>query len=253
MRPPICTICNKRFSPASDAGLIHFTESAADKQANERFKQPGFVGHKRGHEWFCAKHYPDALRHKHLTSAEYKALVRGRQQLIQPYTTDWPKSYLGISDVLAKACAGLGVIIHHIGSTAVPGLAAKDIIDIDIELPETTPFATVTEALAAIGYTHIGDYGIPLREAFKRCARESAHPVLDRIDHHLYVCPTHSPELQRHLAFRDYLRQHAGAREEYEALKQDIAEKTGQDKKAYAELKEIEARAFVEQILSLTE
>ncbi len=77
------------------------------------------------------------------------------------------------------------------------------------------------------------------------------HPVLDRLNHHLYVCPSHSPELKRHLDFRDCLRGHAWARDEYEGLKQEIASTAKQDKGGYAELKEIRATAFVERVLSL--
>ncbi|MFK8162481.1 MAG: GrpB family protein [Lewinella sp.] len=250
MRPPICTICNQRFSPsAADAGLIYFAESDSDKAFNERFKQRRLVGHKRGQEWFCATHYADALANKHLTAAAYKKLVKSRFRLIQPYTEDWVKAFVEISEVLEMATKGLGVIVHHVGSTAVPGLGAKPIIDIDIELPETEAFAAVTTALEGLEYTHVGDYGIPKRETFKRKGWHKDHPVLDRISHHLYVCPPDSPELRRHLAFRNYLREHAWAREEYEAIKQEIASITKQNKKAYAELKETRARAFVERIL----
>jgi GrpB-like predicted nucleotidyltransferase (UPF0157 family) len=253
MRPPICNVCHKRFSPSTDAGLIHFTELTSDKEANERFKQPGFVGHKRGHEWFCAAHYADALAHKHLTAVEYQALVKNRQQLIQPYTQDWAQAFLEISLVLKAATEGLGIVVHHIGSTSVSGLGAKPIIDIDIELPNAEAFVAVSTALTALEYTHVGDYGIPKREAFKRKNRKEDHPVLDRIIHHLYVCPPDSPELHRHLTFRNYLRKHAWARDEYEALKEEIAIATQQDKEAYAELKETKARTFIERILGLAE
>ncbi len=69
MRPPICTICKKRFAPR-EGGKIFFKESEEDKKYNERFKKPGFVGHKRGLEWFCPKHIDTAKKYKHLTAAE---------------------------------------------------------------------------------------------------------------------------------------------------------------------------------------
>jgi GrpB-like predicted nucleotidyltransferase (UPF0157 family) len=68
-------------------------------------------------------------------------------------------------------------------------------------------------ALAAVGYRHEGDLGIPGREAFKYAGKEH----LQR--HHLYVCPRDSAELRRHLAFRDYLRAHPEAAEEYGRVK----------------------------------
>lgn len=253
MRPPICTICNKRFSPAADAGLVYFTESTSDREANKRFQQPGFVGHKRGHEWFCAEHYAHAFAHKHLTAAEYDNLIKEQPLLIRPYSQQWPLAFAEIAGVLQSATEGITLTIHHVGSTSVPGLGAKDIIDIDIELEETESFAAVVEALTTVGYTHVEDYGIPLRDAFKRRNPAVLHPVLDRISHHLYVCPSHSPELKRHLTFRTYLREHTWARDEYEQLKQEIATTAKQDKAIYSELKEARARAFVERILSLAE
>lgn len=249
MRPPICTICHQRFSPSTEAGLVRFVESTSDKAFNERFQQPGFVGHKRGHEWFCKTHYADAFEHKHLTATEYSQLVKSRSMLIQPYSEKWAFAFAVIAEVLQAATEGIPLTIHHIGSTSVPGLGAKDIIDIDIELPEAGAFDAVVAALAAIGYTHVGDYGIPLREAFKRRNPETVHPVLDQINHHLYVCPSHSPELKRHLDFRNYLREHAWAREEYEGIKQEIASTAKQNKERYSELKEDRARAFVERVL----
>ncbi|WP_020570297.1 GrpB family protein [Neolewinella persica] len=172
-------------------------------------------------------------------------------RLIQPYTEDWEKAFLEISKVLESATKGLDVTVHHIGSTSVPGLGAKPIIDIDIELPNAAAFEKVSSALKSLEYNHVGDYGIPKREVFKRDGRAPGHPVLDRISHHLYVCPPDSPELHRHLSFRNYLREHAWARDEYEGLKQEIANTAKQDKAAYSELKEVRARTFVEQILSL--
>ena len=69
--------------------------------------------------------------------------------------------------------------------------------------------------------------------------------------HYLYVCPVHGAELHRHLAFRDALRAHADLREEYEKLKLSVAERSGSDRKLYAQIKEIECRAFIEQVLRM--
>lgn len=171
--------------------------------------------------------------------------------LIQPYQADWAADFLQISNLLILTLDGIDCVVEHIGSTSVPGLAAKPIIDIDLVLPASADLAEVVRRLASLGYTQVGDQGIPQREVFKRLDPMSAHPVLDRINHHLYVCPSGSPELRRHLAFRDYLRTHEWAREEYASLKQEIALAARQDRKTYAALKEERARDFVEGILSL--
>jgi GrpB-like predicted nucleotidyltransferase (UPF0157 family) len=180
-------------------------------------------------------------------------LVKSRFRLIQPYTQEWAIAFEKIANIFQTKFNDNSVIIHHMGSTAVPGLGAKAIIDIDIELPDAAMFSLVSDHLSALGYTHKGDYGIPEREVFKREGWVRNHPVLDQVNHHLYVCPPESRELKRHLAFRDYLREHAWARDEYEGLKQEIASTAKQDKAAYSELKEARARAFVERILGLAE
>lgn len=169
--------------------------------------------------------------------------------LILPYQGHWPAAFAEIEQVLSTCLAGLAVRVHHVGSTAVPGLAAKDIIDIDLEYSPLVQLADIKERLASLGYQHNGDQGIPQREVFKRKARTEDHPILDRITHHLYACPTGSPELTRHLKFRNQLRQSAADREQYAKLKQAIAREAGQDKKTYASLKEHQARAFVLGIL----
>lgn len=169
--------------------------------------------------------------------------------LIQEYNPQWAANFQAIQKILRAALVDLPVSIEHIGSTAVPGLAAKPIIDIDIVLQEHTALDTIKNRLATIGYRHHGNQGIPGREVFKRDVTTAAQEVLDRVAHHLYVCPVNSEELQRHLRFRDYLRTDEAARIQYEQLKYQIAEEAKQDRKQYAVLKEIKAKAFINNIL----
>lgn len=169
--------------------------------------------------------------------------------LIQAYNPQWAADFQAIQKILRAAFVDLPVSIEHIGSTAVPGLAAKPIIDIDIVMQEHTAFETIKDRLATIGYKHHGNQGIPGREVFKIDPTTSAQEVLDSIAHHLYVCPANSEELQRHLRFRDYLLAHEAARIQYEQLKYAIAEEAGQDRKEYAALKELKATAFINTIL----
>jgi GrpB-like predicted nucleotidyltransferase (UPF0157 family) len=123
--------------------------------------------------------------------------------LLQAYNPQWATDFLALQKLLTAALVDLPVSIEHIGSTAIPGLAAKPIIDIDIVLQEHTALDTIKSRLATIGYRHHGNQGIPGREVFKRDATTAAQEVLDSIAHHLYVCPANSEELQRHLRFRD--------------------------------------------------
>jgi GrpB-like predicted nucleotidyltransferase (UPF0157 family) len=171
--------------------------------------------------------------------------------LIQPYNPDWPRCFQDIAGLLREVLPECATEIEHVGSTAVPGLPAKPIIDIDIVFWDFSGFPAITAGLSRLGYYHNGDQGIPGREAFQRREQGGPHPVLDRIQHHLYACHYRGDELQRHLLFRDYLRGHQSARREYAALKQTIAAEAGENHKLYAALKEEQAREFILGIVDL--
>jgi len=170
--------------------------------------------------------------------------------LLQPYKPIWAVHFTQISEILFTALNGLAVRIEHIGSTAVPLLAAKPIIDIDIVLEGEATFEEVKDRLESISYYHNGNQGIADREVFKRLVGATPNATLDGIAHHLYVCPADSAELQRHLLFRNYLRSNEAARIAYQNLKQSIAHKAQQNRKLYAALKEAEARGFIEEIVN---
>lgn len=170
--------------------------------------------------------------------------------LIQPYNPAWPHQLNQIREVIEPALSGLDYEIEHVGSTAVPNLAAKAIIDIDIIFEGTGQFAGIKAGLEQLGYYHNGDQGIPDREAFKRRAGEE-HPVLDEISHHLYVCVKGCAALQRHLVFRDHLRKNPEACRTYAQMKYEIAAKVQQDRKAYAVLKEETVNDFIDAILEM--
>lgn len=172
--------------------------------------------------------------------------------LLQDYQDEWPAQFQQIREVLQEVLAAHCQSIEHIGSTSVPGLAAKPIIDIDIVYKNPTDFAGIKSALEKLGYYHNGNQGIKDRAVFKRNNGEK-HPVLDQIPHHLYACPSTSEELNRHLLFRNYLRKNPAARAQYQALKHQIATTAGQDRKRYAQLKEEQARSMIESLLTLAQ
>lgn len=107
--------------------------------------------------------------------------------------------------------------VEHIGSTSVPGLAAKPIIDLDVVIADDADLEFVIEKLAAAGYIHEGDLGIPGREAFRYKGKTHL------MQHHLYVCRESSRELYRHIAFRNFLRSHPEAVREYSSVKLEAA------------------------------
>jgi len=120
---------------------------------------------------------------------------------IAEYNPDWPARCERIVAML-RPYLPAECKFHHVGSTSVPGMPSKDIIDIDIECP-TGAMAAVIQALAVAGYTHEGDKGIPSREAFAPLPGSAA---AEMSAHHLYACESDSPELRKHLAFREYLK-----------------------------------------------
>lgn len=170
--------------------------------------------------------------------------------LIQEYQEKWVEDFKAIESVITDALMNLNISIEHIGSTAIPKLVAKPIIDIDIVYETDVAFEVVKKGLEKIGYYHNGNQGIANREVFKRKNGWSKHQILDTTTHHLYVCPADSEELQRHITFRNYLMANETARTEYQHLKYEIAAATNQDKKQYAALKEVKARTFINDILA---
>jgi GrpB-like predicted nucleotidyltransferase (UPF0157 family) len=130
------------------------------------------------------------------------------------------------------------VAIEHVGSTAVPGLAAKPIIDLDVVIADRSDLPMVIERLRPLGYLHEGDLGVPGREAFTTPVGAPAH--------HLYVCAIGTPALGRHLALRDVLRADPSTAHAYGDLKRTLAARLGDDRAGYTEAKSI----FIEQVLA---
>jgi GrpB-like predicted nucleotidyltransferase (UPF0157 family) len=135
--------------------------------------------------------------------------------LIQNYDPSWPDAFSKLATIINAALATLAVAVEHIGSTAVPGLAAKPIIDLDVILASPADLPRAIQLLASIGYVHEGDLGIAGREAFRSPPGEPCH--------HLYVLSAGATEQRRHLAFRDALRADDALRDRYAAPKRSLA------------------------------
>jgi GrpB-like predicted nucleotidyltransferase (UPF0157 family) len=104
--------------------------------------------------------------------------------VVVDYNPTWPAIFEQLRSSLWPAVSDVALAIEHVGSTAVPGLAAKPIIDISIVVPSAREVLLAIERLAALGYRHLGDLGIAGREAFR--APEGLP------GHNLYVCPQES-------------------------------------------------------------
>ena len=143
--------------------------------------------------------------------------MRTAKVTVLPYDPAWKDAFESIRREIEAAAGDLILRIEHVGSTSVEGLSAKPCIDLDVVIQDYGVFDAVATKLAAIGYLHEGDLGIPHREAF--CYSDKPHLM----KHHLYVCPQNSEELHRHVTFRDYLRTHPEALQQYSAIKETAA------------------------------
>jgi GrpB-like predicted nucleotidyltransferase (UPF0157 family) len=139
------------------------------------------------------------------------------------YDPQWPIAFEAIVARIRPAVSNVALAIEHVGSTSVPGLAAKPIIDVDVVV-DAADVPVAIERLAAIGYSHRGDLGVPGREAFRQ-----EHGV----PHNLYVCVEGSPHLRNHLVLRDRLRADPEAAFRYGALKRELAARFPNDIDAY--------------------
>jgi GrpB-like predicted nucleotidyltransferase (UPF0157 family)/RimJ/RimL family protein N-acetyltransferase len=162
--------------------------------------------------------------------------------IVVDYDPAWPVQFEELRRILAGTLGSVAVAIEHVGSTSVPGLAAKPILDIDVVVENRDALPEVVRRLAELGYEHEGDIGVRGREAFRPVAeRPRAWPR-----HHLYVCARGARELERHVALRQWLRTHPEDRERYANLKRRLALEHRHDRDAYCDAK----RGLIEAVLA---
>jgi putative acetyltransferase len=156
---------------------------------------------------------------------------------VVPYSPKWAKDFILLKDVYLHHLSGFIKSIEHVGSTAIPGLVAKPILDIDIIISSDAPLNGIIQKLSELGYKHVGDRGIKGREAFDRLdetvpysGQGTAWP-----DHNLYVCREDSLSLKNHLLLRDTLLTDAEARQGYSTLKYTLISKDPYNINAYVE------------------
>jgi len=162
---------------------------------------------------------------------------RGDPVVVVPYDPAWPRTFDALATQLAATLGDLAVGIEHVGSTAVPGLAAKPIVDVDVVVRRDEDLADARTRLSAAGYTSLGDLGVAGREAFR------APPGAPR--HHLYVCASGAAALRAHLLLRDALRADPDLAVAYGTLKAELAERFRDDRDSYTEGKS----AFIRSVL----
>jgi GrpB-like predicted nucleotidyltransferase (UPF0157 family) len=159
---------------------------------------------------------------------------------IASYDSKWPAlAAQEIANIRGVLPAGLVRAIEHIGSTAVPGLAAKPIIDLMILTSAlTTAKQLAVPPLEAMGYAYWRDNPNPARMFLVK-----GLPPAERRTHHIHITEDQA-ELTRHCGFRDHLRRHAEDAKRYEALKRALASRHRTDREAYTEAKNDFVRAI---------
>ncbi len=147
----------------------------------------------------------------------------------------WAEDFRQESKILRDLLVDIVTDIHHIGSTSVPNLAAKPIIDILLEVSDLQALDDQSKKLINTGYVAKGEYGIAERRYFEKGG--------DNRTHHLHAFITGDPNVHRHLAFRNYLKSHPEIRVQYAQLKKQTAQDVNGDVVGYREGK----NDFVEQ------
>ncbi|MFZ0476553.1 MAG: GrpB family protein [Halobacillus sp.] len=149
---------------------------------------------------------------------------------LRTYHPEWPILFEQEQELIAEALGHHALGIEHIGSTAIPGLQAKPIIDIMTGVRSLASYDSYIPSLSAIGYMYVPKPELVERRFFKK--------VKETQTFHLHLCEFGGKEWEEKLLFRDYLRQHPEPMEEYNSLKQTLAVRYQKDRPSYTKSKE---------------
>ena len=150
-----------------------------------------------------------------------------RKITVVPYQVEWKDLYKEEAEQLRSIYQSEMIDIHHIGSTAVEGLQAKPIIDLMPVVKDIEKIDPFNEAMKQLGYQAKGENGIDGRRHFQKGG--------DQRTHHVHIFEQSNPEIERHLAFRDYLRAHPAVAQKYGELKAGLAQQYPYEIASYAQ------------------
>ena len=164
----------------------------------------------------------------------------------------WRRDFEAEAKRIARALGEIVVYLHHIGSTAIPGIFAKPIIDFLLEVDDIIKLDYRSSAMEELGYEAMGEFGIPGRRYF---TKDNASGIRT---HQVHAFDTSSDEIRRHLAFRDYMIAHPAEAQTYGELKQRLAREHPNDIEAYMDgkdlyIKEHEAKAIAWRLSHMAE
>ena len=154
-----------------------------------------------------------------------------RKVVVVEHNREWQNLFAEESQSIAKALENI-VAIHHVGSTAIPGIYAKPIIDLLVEVNDINEVDRNNSNMEDLGYQVMGEYGIVSRRFFRK---DNASGIRT---HHVHVFETNSQQVKRHLAFRDYMIAHPVEAKQYSDLKQKLAKQFPQDIESYMDGKD---------------
>ena len=185
-----------------------------------------------------------------MTSESGRGYTPGELIVLAEPNAAWPSSFESEASSIRRALGELPIELHHIGSTAIPGIVAKPVIDLLGVVWSVDVLDANRHCLRAIGYEAMGEFGISGRRYFRKNASDGTRT------HQLHAFAAGSPEIQRHLDFRDYLRAFPREAQEYASLKQRLALLCGSDMRAYSEgktefIRRIEQRAAAWRALAI--
>ena len=148
-----------------------------------------------------------------------------RQVIVTPYQSSWPDAFQQEKEQLETIFGDRLLAVHHIGSTSVPGLSAKPILDILPVVDSLDGIEAFDAAMEQIGYEAKGEFGMSGRRYYRKGG--------DNRTHHIHLYADGNPEIMRHVVFRDYLRQQPEEVEAYSTIKERLAHQYPQDISAY--------------------
>jgi GrpB-like predicted nucleotidyltransferase (UPF0157 family) len=153
--------------------------------------------------------------------------------VVQPYSGDWPRQFDAVRNELRSVFPHADIAIEHIGSTSVPGLASKPVIDVLVGAPSLIHIEEHIASLRVLGYEYVAKYEaeLPMRRYFVKSPVPS-----QRI--HVHAVVTGSTIWREHLTFRDTLRTNPALRREYQELKLQLAARFAGNKAAYTDAKD---------------
>jgi GrpB-like predicted nucleotidyltransferase (UPF0157 family) len=155
-----------------------------------------------------------------------------RKVEVVPHDPRWRDAFEAEAKHVAAALGENVVAIHHIGSTAIPNIYAKPIVDLLVEVGDIAEVDGRSSAMESLGYEVMGEYGIHGRRYFRKDNREGIRT------HHIHTFEAGSAEVEHHLAFRDYMIAHPADAQRYGELKRKLAEQHPQSPDGYMDGKD---------------